>query len=526
MSGGRAIPDSEFEVSENIELVDLNQDGHLDVLSGLSFYLNDGGTAPFTAPVPRGRISADFRNMPCDFVSADVNSDEAPDVLTIGCSTGPVYPPQPESDTLVLYLNSQGDVPFSINTEPTATSFRPERLLRNRLLALDMDGDDDVDIAWSTIFRSDFLHSRKKVLLNNGFVNTPMPVLTPEFSDSVIEGETQLSVSLVLSPPSEWPVRVNIATLPLRGSGSSGATPGQDYYGTSKNFVFAPGETVKSFAVSILDDDEIEPLPEWFVLSMYGLDGANVAVDSPASFSSFIHVVDNDSTQLPVLGMFKRSARENDGEVFIQAYLSPRWHKDVSSNVSTIPDPDFTTVPLATPGEDYYGFTQRVTIPAGQERVMIPITVIDDDIAERPVEYAWVQAYQPDQVVIRSNRRNTYVEIYDDDFPILSIQDVVVDESQSRAAVTITTSPAITGRSARVGVATLAGTAALGEDFYGSSRIITVTNDENGSSGTFEIQLIDDNLVESPETIRVILYNPSGATLGKREATVTITSDD
>ncbi len=535
-AGGRAIPDSEIDVHNKIELVDLNQDGRLDVLSGLSFYLNDGTDSPFSTSMPRGRISDNTR-APCDFLSADINGDGAPDVLSTSCDprsgyAGPLY----ELEPLLLHLNSKKTIPFSISTEAIPTGGAPGWILDSRLLAVDIDGDNDEDIAWAYNAGSvDLRYSEQSILLNQGFVDVPMPVLTAVHSDTVVEGDGELNVQLTLSTASKWPVRVSVGTNHHPSPSYYHAVPNVDYSSTSRIFEFSPGETVKTLSIAIIDDDVVEAPYEDFWLNIYGLDGANL---SQRTNSRKISIVDNDGTKLPSISLIQRTVYENPSwgeENEISALLSHPWHEDVEFNVSTLSTntpPEYLPGYLprylaATQGEDYYGFAKRFTIPAGQTRVRIPFSVIDDSIAEPRYEYTWLQIYGINPATVLPDKRISRVAITDDELPSISVQDMVVNESQKRATVIIRAKSDNANRNSSVQVETLNGTATQGNDFYGKyERVHLENNDGKGLIGKFEIQLVDDDLVEPPEQFRVTLYHPRQAILGKRTATITVISDD
>ncbi|MGR9051025.1 MAG: Calx-beta domain-containing protein [Gammaproteobacteria bacterium] len=124
----------------------------------------------------------------------------------------------------------------------------------------------------------------------------------------------------------------------------------------------------------------------------------------------------------------------------------------------------------------------------------------------------------------------TTMTIVNDDAPSLISLDntnISVDENAGNVTVTATRSGSL-GGAVSVLYNTASGTATEGQDYTSTSGQLTWADGEGGSK-SFVVPIIDDKIVESPETFSVNLSSPSPANsveLGQSTASVTIVSDD
>ena len=105
----------------------------------------------------------------------------------------------------------------------------------------------------------------------------------------------------------------------------------------------------------------------------------------------------------------------------------------------------------------------------------------------------------------------------------LSVADLVVDEGTGIATVTISAAlPAATP--IQVNVRTVAGSANAGADYVNFSDIATIRVGD--ISTTVQVEIRDDAITESTETLQVVLSNPIGAALDRNSGTITIVDND
>ena len=114
------------------------------------------------------------------------------------------------------------------------------------------------------------------------------------------------------------------------------------------------------------------------------------------------------------------------------------------------------------------------------------------------------------------------VNVIDDD-PVLSIDDIVVQENDAQALFAVQLDKAA-DHPVTVQYATVDGTATTGMDYFSTLGVLEIPPGQR--SGQVAVTLIDDKLYESDETFTVVLTNPRGAALGKDMAVGTIRDDD
>ena len=139
-SSAQAIGASQLENRGSIELVDMDQDGDLDLLSG-SFYLaawypNDGNGNFGARTVIRDETF--FGAGYDEFAAADLDGDGDPDVIGL---SGSVFGP---TDKLVWFRNNGGGT-----FDPATENFIDALVNENgvgHMVAADLDGDGDLDV--------------------------------------------------------------------------------------------------------------------------------------------------------------------------------------------------------------------------------------------------------------------------------------------------------------------------------------------------------------------------------------------
>src|SRR5262249_37325489 len=119
------------------------------------------------------------------------------------------------------------------------------------------------------------------------------------------------------------------------------------------------------------------------------------------------------------------------------------------------------------------------------------------------------------------------VTIHDDDaMPSLSISDASVTEGNSGTTpvqLTVTLSAA-SGRAVTFSWATADGTAKAVSDYQAASSTVTIP--AGSLTAPITVNVLGDTIVEPDETFQVVLSNPTGASIGRGQAVVTIQNDD
>lgn len=227
--------------------------------------------------------------------------------------------------------------------------------------------------------------------------------------------------------------------------------------------------------------------------------------------------VDAQPGGTPTLEVSATSVVEDSGTLNIDVSLSNASAVPVSFKLATIGA-------TATPGQDFYGRYQAVTLAPGVTSFQWPVTVVDDLVPESTesfiVRVFGVQAATATTTTVTAS-------IVDNDQagpPTLSIANQVVNEPDGSVEFTVSLS-APSAQNVSVGFSTTnGGTAVKGVDYYGTFEVLQIPAGQ--TTVTKSVFVIDDSTVEPLETIRVQIFNPQNATVANRFATATIQSDD
>ena len=188
---------------------------------------------------------------------------------------------------------------------------------------------------------------------------------------TVDEAAGTATFTVSLSEASDSTVSVTAAT----GNGS--ATAGSDYVGTSETLVFNPGETSKTFTVSIIDDS-VDESNESFVVNLSDASGAVISdgqglgtiVDNDVT-PVFVSIGDASVTEPDIQQKGKNKGTPKTTNMSFTVNLSTASSETVSVDWSTV---DGT----ALAGIDYTAAAGTVVFGAGQTSATISVEVIGD----------------------------------------------------------------------------------------------------------------------------------------------------
>lgn len=283
------------------------------------------------------------------------------------------------------------------------------------------------------------------------------------------------------------------------------ATAGQDYTATSGVLNFAAGETSKTFTVSILNDTTAES-NETVALTLSNPTGG-ATLGSPATAT--LTIADDDAVAGP--GRFR--------------FTSPTW--SVKENAGTITltveriggntgkaTVQYQTVDLTGPGintawgeGDYRYKSGTLTFLTGETQKTITITIINDKQVELS-EVFGVQLRSPTGGATLDQPANAVVTILEDDSAIqYSTGKYYVTEGVATVLITVVRLGNTEG-TASVDYKASGETAYKNEDFVPVKGTLTFNPGE--TSKTFEIPIIDDQVVEAVEQLVLNLTNPTG----------------
>jgi len=315
---------------------------------------------------------------------------------------------------------------------------------------------------------------------------------------NVVEGTTNARVTLVREGGVDSTVSVVCMT-----TDSGTATPYLDYLPASSIIMFAPGIQRQTFNVPILDDTEFEPVETITVVLSNLIGTASLGLSN-----AVIKIVDND-VSAGTIGFATNyyAVTEGDGEAIITLIRTNGYKGIVSANV---------TVGIggtATAGQDYIATNVVVTFNENDTVKTFRVRILDDDVIEGT------------ETVLMKITSTVGGAAIGTDLAVLAIEDndrvgsfefsapqYMVYENAGVAVVNVLRKGGSIG-SASVTLSTVSGTATPGLDYIPTNIVLTFADGEKSKS--VPIKIIDDTIPEVPETIGLILSNPTdGALLG------------
>jgi len=492
--------DSPWSVSNG----DFNGDGKLDVAvanrfsNSTSILLN---TTPTGATTPTFAPKVDFPTgaRPASVSIGDFNLDGKPDVATVN-----------GDKTSIL-----------INTTPTGATtptFAPQvdfPAAWSRAVSIgDFNSDGKLDVATANRNSNNtsiFLNNTPKVSIAAG--TTPTET-----------GPTNGTFTITLDTPApEDGLVVNFDT-----TGSTATNP--SHYSlsagtnitavTANTFTIAAGATTAVLNAVPVDDAIINPGETIKVNVTADTNNWNYFLDPVvANTTATLTITDNDDFPTVNLSVSPATSTETGSPtITVTATASSAVVADqtVEVNLSgTATADDFTEEIPAS-----------ITIADGETTGSFTVNINDDGLVEGS-ETGTLTISNPSSGIVLGTTTTGEVAITDDDFPTVNllVSPVIITETGSPTiTVTATASSAVIGD--QTVEVNLSGTA-IADDFTEEiPASITIANGE--TTGSFTVNINDDELVEGSETGTFTISNPSsGIVLGTTTiGEVTITEDD
>ncbi len=402
----------------------------------------------------------------------------------------------------------------------------------NRLVRLGFDGNVDPSINFGTgpnaYVSSIALEANRRILIGGGFTEVngiPRAHLAALYGGSIV-GNGQIEFTAANYSVTE---NVGTALVTIRRVGGTmgsvgvilttsglSAVNGSDYSDLSTNLIFAEGETFKTVAVTIINND-IADLDRTVSLSLSQVTGGATVGDQPFA----VLTIQNDDTEVG----FNRGSY-SVGEVAVGGgALITVERKGLISLPLTVDY--FTSGQTASPGSDYTDVSGSLFFPKGVRTATFTIPIIDDLIIEGTETVSLNLSVNGGGSVILKPASAT-LSIIDDDFAPgeLNFRSSLftVDEGAGTAAVVV---ERLNGKSGLVTVEYSVSpiSASEGTDYTPVSGQLVFQ--DNVASATISIPIIQDLIRESTEYLSVQLRNVTGgATLGISDTTVAIRDDD
>ncbi len=326
----------------------------------------------------------------------------------------------------------------------------------------------------------------------------------------VAEGDsgTQEAVfTIALAMPLAQEVRLNYAT--ANGTASAGS----DYVYTSGTVVFAPGETVRSIAVSVIGDlrDEADE-----TLSLNLSSPVNIQLVDTQAIATIID--DDASPEVIVSDVTVVEGNSGSKNLSFAVSLSAVSNQTVTVQYATA---DGT----ATAGSDYVPRSGALTFYTGSIFQTVNVTISGDTAAE-PNETVLFNLIAATNAAI-ADAQGIGTIASDDPLPAMTIGDAKVAEGNALTktlSFNVVLSAAAGATPITVNYATTGQTATSGSDFTSTSGTLTFTSGQ--SSKWISVPILGDTLAEADETFLVTLDSASGATIVDGDGLGTITTDD
>ncbi|HYV47898.1 MAG TPA: Calx-beta domain-containing protein [Myxococcaceae bacterium] len=326
---------------------------------------------------------------------------------------------------------------------------------------------------------------------------------------TVDEGVGSATVTVELSRAAAGPVTVDYAVT------GGNASPGTDFSLVPGTLTFPAGSLTQSFSIPIADDQMNED-DETIRLTLSNASGAQIGGPATATLT----IADNDAAPLVAFASSTQSADESDGTANLQVVLSAASGRDVTVNATVAPGGT-----ASGSGVDYAFSASTLTIPAGQTSASLPVTIVEDTLAEGNEQVSFVLS-SPTNATL-GNPGTMALQIIDNDgLPLVGFATDTSSalENGGPATITVTLSSASLS-TVNVTYAVTGGTATPGIDYNLPNGTVTFTPGQ--TSRTITVGLQGDSIDEDNETIILTLSNPVNAALGARSVhTFSITDDD
>ena len=267
------------------------------------------------------------------------------------------------------------------------------------------------------------------------------------------------------------------------------ATSGSDYTATSGTLTIPAGSTTGSISVPIINDTAIE-LAETFFVNL-----SSPSAQANITDSQGIGTINVDEKTTITINDI--TVNENAGNAVFTVTINPVAQSAVSVNYATANG-------TATAGSDYTATSGTLSIAAGSTTGTISVPIIDDTAVENAETFVVNLSGASDNATIGDTQGQATISI--DDKAQITINDISVNENAGNAIFTVTLS-ATAPAAVTVNYATANNTATSGSDYTATSGTLSIA--AGSTTGTISVPIINDTLIELPETFYVNLSSPS-----------------
>ena len=333
------------------------------------------------------------------------------------------------------------------------------------------------------------------------------------------EGQGSMTFAVTLSAPAENRVTVEAYTQSGKATASTAVTEtslGQDFVGRNQRLVFEPGETEKSFTVTLVDD-AIDESAEEFTVRLSGPSWNVWLTDAAATATGTIN--DNDDPMTARIFREVRRVDEDRGRavsfaVELTHSATVASERDTKLFWEVKPGTATDDLDFAKPYSQQRG---TLAIPIGHLTSAIEVNLIDDDLLEMELETFTVELVEAQRLVLpdEENRKKIEISIRDDERLSAAIaprEDSVIEGEN--AVFEVRLSGGVTMHKTVLEY-TVTGDAEPGIDYTAPSGTMTIWSGRD--TGTIEIRTKDDKTPDPDETLVVTLTSGKS---GSRNANI------
>ncbi|MBI1370953.1 MAG: hypothetical protein GC162_20155 [Planctomycetes bacterium] len=319
---------------------------------------------------------------------------------------------------------------------------------------------------------------------------------------SVNESDGTATFTLSLDKASDQTVTV------VAGLANGTARGRYDFNGRGERITFEAGQTTATYTVTIVDDSIYEG-DETFSVVLSRATNATIADNR-----GVCTIVDNE-TPPPAISINDVSVNENDGTATFTLSLD----KASDQTVTVVAGLANGT---ARGRYDFNGRAERITFEAGQTTATYTVSIIDDAIYEGDETFSVMLSRATNATIASNVGHGTIVE-NETPPPMISINDVSVNEDAGTATFTISLDKA-SDQSVSVIAGLANGTARGRYDFTGATQRITF--DPGQTTRTYTVSIVNDHVLESDETFRVVLSRAINSEIARSQGIGTIVDDE
>jgi Ca2+-binding RTX toxin-like protein len=345
----------------------------------------------------------------------------------------------------------------------------------------------------------------------------PPPPPTVAVNDvTAEEGAGAVTFTVTRSGSLTNPSTVNFATA------NGTATAGSDYTALTGTISFAAGEATKTISIALINDTLVES-PETFTVNLSG--GTNVTIADAQGVGT---INSDDLTPpppaAPSISVSDVTVNEADGQMVFTLARSGDLTLTSSVNYATANG-------TAIAGSDYTANTGSVIFAAGQASATVRVQILDDTLVESAETLFLNLTAGTNATIADAQGVGT---INSDDVappppppppvaPSISVSDLTVNEADGQMVFTLARAGDLT-LSSSVNYATANGTATAGSDYAALNGSVSFAAGQ--ATATVRVQIVDDTLVENPETLFLNLTAGTNATIADGQGVGTINSND